>query len=731
MNTYDADYFVRQKIGDLRNSPKAELHLDGAPFTQLENIPEAIFDLEKIRILEIGGGFAPTRTKITYIPADIQKLKNLEVLNLSKNQIRTLPKELFELSNLRQLYLSGNDLEFIPPEIAKLKNLIKLDLSNNRLRLLPKEIGELKHLETLDLENNKIESVPKEIGKLKNLIRISLENNGTKNIPVEILNQSTAAIINYCKSLLEEKVVNLYESKLLIVGEGGVGKTCLMNRIIHDKIDLQESTTEGIDINRFYFSTKATKRFRVNIWDFGGQEIYHSTHQFFLTKRSLYIFVWTARSDEVNFDYWLNVIKLLSDNAPVLIVLNKIDERIRMIDEHLIQKSFNNVVGFHKVSALNSTGMKDLVEDIQTKIISLQHIGDELPKVWLDIREYLENLNKNYISYVEYKDICAEYRLDAQRADLLSQYYHDLGVFLHFQENAVLKDILFLKPTWATNAVYKIIDTKEVIKHYGRFHLTQLKSIWSDYPEEKHIHLVELMKKFELCFQIPNTEEYIIPELLQPSSPDFRWDYENNLRFEYHYDFMPSGIITRFIVLLHNLIHDNVFWKNGLIIKRENAKALLVSDRFKRRISIWINGLEKKDLLSIIRERIDYIHKTLNSPPVKQMIKCICKDCMNNREPSFYDYATIKNFYFKGKKEIPCPHSTEDVSIELLLGGIENLKAQTEEEILKILQELRSQYSDRESFLEKANSVVQLQPNFMGLGINLNELLKRIFEKDP
>ncbi|WP_347242416.1 hypothetical protein [Nostoc sp. FACHB-888] len=29
------------------------------------------------------------------------------------------------------------------------------------------------------------------------------------------------------------------------------------------------------------------REFRVNIWDFGGQEIYHATHQFFLTRRSL------------------------------------------------------------------------------------------------------------------------------------------------------------------------------------------------------------------------------------------------------------------------------------------------------------------------------------------------------------------------------------------------------------------------------------------------------------
>ena len=84
-----------------------------------------------------------------------------------------------------------------------------------------------------------------------------------------------------------------------------------------------EPTTQGIRIIEHNFpccfSTNKNEdaspmaSVKTFFWDFGGQEIYHATHQFFLTKRSLYLFVWEARKEEESrhFDYWLNVIKLL------------------------------------------------------------------------------------------------------------------------------------------------------------------------------------------------------------------------------------------------------------------------------------------------------------------------------------------------------------------------------------------------------------------------------------
>ncbi len=116
--------------------------------------------------------------------------------------------------------------------------------------------------------------------------------------------------------------------------EERAGKSTIAKALTQDayfKINLEEKSTEGIDILKWIITQKKTKipkDFRFNIWDFGRQEIYHATHQFFLTKRSLYIFITEARKD-LRFDdfyYWLNIINSLGSKSHILAVQNKIDQ---------------------------------------------------------------------------------------------------------------------------------------------------------------------------------------------------------------------------------------------------------------------------------------------------------------------------------------------------------------------------------------------------------------------
>jgi len=581
-----------------------------------------------------------------------------------------------------ELDLSNRGMRSLPAEIGKLTKLELLWLDDNKLTSLAGEIWGLRKLKKLDIRNNNLTSLPREVLDIGLEIKwewdgsldgVFCEGNPWEVPPVEVVKQGTEAVRNYFKEIKAaeavEEVTRLYEAKLLIVGEGDVGKTYLKNRLIYDETPAEE-TTEGIIIDKWPVKSEEGKELTVNFWDFGGQEIYHATHQFFLTKRSLYLFVWQARTDDdlTSFDYWLNVVKLLSGGAPVIMVMNKLDVRTKAIDEKSIQSKFENVRGFHRVSAIKGTGCTDLRESIREEIGKLPHIGDRLPKVWVDIRKELEGLEDNYISYAEYKEICNKFGLDGGRAEFLSRYFHDLGVFLHFADSAILREIIFLRPDWATGAVYKVLDTRAIQDAHGSFSFGQLRRIWADFPDDKFAHLLELMKKFEICFQLGRSQNYIVAELLRPAKPDFEWDYVGNLRFEYHYGFMPAGIITRFIVRMVDIHKGELYWKNGVVLEREETEAVVISERLSRKIRVWIRGEDKKGLLAIIRHDIDYIHETLNRPDVKEMLPCICGECKGSTEPHFFSFSDLMKLRRKGVRHMQCTKSGQDVSIEGLLG---------------------------------------------------------------
>ena len=453
------------------------------------------------------------------------------------------------------------------------------------------------------------------------------------------------------------------------------------------------------------------------------------------------MFVWDARKDEdriTSFDYWLNVISLLSNNSPIIIVMNKCDERRKAIGQETLKAKFPNIKCFHEVSANTGQGIDSLKEDIKKHILKLPQIGDELPKVWADIRNELENLDQHCIKNTKYKVICEKFGQNEKEAEFLSDYYHDLGVFLHFSDNRILNDIVFLNPTWATNAVYKIIDTKEVVENYGKFSFSQLKVIWKEYDEDKYKYLIELMIKFEICFELGKSEVYIVPELLKPEFPELEWDYADNLRFEYNYSFMPAGIITRFITRQHSLIQDEIYWRTGVILKKNSTKALVINEPLNRKLRIWIKGDEAKELLFLVRTEIEKIHDSLNNPEVRQMYPCNCPECVDSIEPYFYDSEMLVKFRMKKFTSVQCQNSGLTVDIEKLRSGmmlmedevlekvllVGNESGEKLEEIIALLQIILSNQPEKDTALDSFFKIVKLD---LGV-VNFGELLKRVLK---
>jgi internalin A len=229
-----------------------------------------------------------------------------------------------------------------------------LDLSYLGLTRLSESIGQLPQLNTLDLSNNRLSSLPESIVSLSKLQQLYLQGNEQLGIPPEILGPTAQEVNRYRKEptrptdilnyyfRIRNKPRALNEAKLILVGYSSVGKTSVVNWLVHNRFESSEMQTEGIKITPWSLRLNEGEDVGINIWDFGGQEIMHSTHQFFLTKRSLYLLVLNGRQghEDDDAEYWLSLIESFDEDSPVIVVLNKINEYAFDVNRCALKQKF-------------------------------------------------------------------------------------------------------------------------------------------------------------------------------------------------------------------------------------------------------------------------------------------------------------------------------------------------------------------------------------------------------
>ncbi len=571
-------------------------------------------------------------------------------------------------------------------------SLKELDISDNYLTKIS-FLLENKNLQSLKLGDNLIKEIPLNLlDSLPNLTALDIGKNPIENIPREIVtseDQGGGAVLDYLRSIrLEEDRRELNEAKVIFVGVGEVGKTELTEAISASDYRFTENRPPTIGIRVKRWKPKGCKRegedidFTANVWDFAGQEINYGTHQFFLTKNSIYIFVWETRKGEgqSKFGYWLNIVSLLSGNAPIFVVQNKIDILESEINQKDWKNKFPHIVDFYKTSCKTGKGISRLNQDIKKQLLAIPHTREIWNRYRFAVRRALEEDERDYISYHQYLDICTSQGLDPEEASFLSRQLHDIGVILYFEQDIAMRDTVVLNATWATDAAYSLLDGKKIKE--GKFQVSELDKIWRDERfKGKHVFLLSLMKRFELVFQLHESDKYIVPELLPVQIPQGVEDaYEQiaessdrYLRFEYHYDFMPKGILSRFICRSHELIDKELFWKYGVVLSYEGSKAYIVLNDVEtiKTIKIEAGGNQADKLLYTIRMHFDHIHKSLKNPPVKEKVPCVCpQTCEYKRDPYLHNYDTLRKFQGKGKKTRECEKSGEDISIASMMEGI-------------------------------------------------------------
>ncbi|MCB2262487.1 MAG: hypothetical protein LGR52_06045 [Candidatus Thiosymbion ectosymbiont of Robbea hypermnestra] len=636
-----------------------------------------------------------------------EHLGQLTSLDLSHNQVgeagaRAVAENLGQLTSLN---LSRNQVgdKVVAAIGRQLTGLVTLDLSENKqvttvtpLAQLPLSILNIAETGVADLSPLKsqvLAGLPVKWETYGSERGIFVEDCPLTHPSPEIVRRGPEAVRNYFREIEAQGTDRLFEAKLLILGEGGAGKTSLLRRMFLPELDLptEDETTRGIDIHHHDFPLSDGRSFRLNSWDFGGQQIYHATHQFFLTKRSLYVLVDDTRSDhksihDEGFKFWLEVVETLSEASPLLIFQNEKGGRSKSIDEAGIKERFPNVQEIHRGNLEQPGAADGLRQAVEYFAQRLPHIGEEVPVQWVAIRKDLEDLARTrpYIPLDEYftvygRHLSLDQPGDRDKALHLSQYLHDLGVFLHFQQPPELRRTVFLQNQWVTEAVFRILDDEGVKARQGRFTLADCDRLWSDQGyADKDVELRALMVRFELCYRLPDTDQetWLVPQHLSPSKPPALsdWAKPGDLVLTYRYEFLPKGLVSRLIVRMHRFVQQpDQCWSRGALFEHDETQVLVETTPRGNEITLRSRSPEQKELLSVIAGDLDALNDSFPGlkDKVGKWVPCICDTCAKTTTPEFFAHKSLLKRKQDHKLTIECPESYLNVSV---VGLLENMK---------------------------------------------------------
>ena len=449
---------------------------------------------------------------------------------------------------------------------------------------------------------------------------LKVDGNPLNEPPVEVIQQGTKAVLAYLRARLQESGKQ-WLSKLLVVGEGGVGKTCLLRALRGEKFTPQD-TTHGIEVVSLNLPhpKNAGVSMQLNGWDFGGQEIYHATFQFFLTNRSLFILAWNARHgfEQGRLYYWLDTIQARAPESPVLIVATHTDQRDADIPLAELRRKYPQVVGHYAISNRDGNGIPQLREAIAAAAADLPLMGQSWPASWLTAADAIRARQENFISPQQLRQVMAQHNVTEEEQPVLSKWLHELGDMVYFQDDPELSGTVILDPQWVTKSISRVLESEEVIGELGIFTRAHMEELWRDIDPAMRGHFLRLMERFDLSYRtLQNREISIVVERLplDPAPYEETWSEtprrstskEISMKFVFS-STLPAGLPTWFIARTHRFT-TRTHWRLGVLFadnpKQKTHLALVQAFQHDRYIRLTVRGPFPHNFFALLRDGLE------------------------------------------------------------------------------------------------------------------------------
>jgi internalin A len=660
--------YVPEEITRLRNLEVLDLSNN-----DLTDVPHFVGHIRSLRYLSLGGNH------LHHLPTALRDLCLLQTLNLSSNTDLTLPDWLGEFKELQTLVLRDLKLREVPDFVRTLTKLRNLHLGMNSISALPDWLAELKLLEILRLEDNKLSSLPESLRRVPRLKGLNVMGNPALRLPRELEQSGVAQrILDHYFRTASAAALPLNEFKLILVGRGGVGKTSLVHRLTCDRYK-NFKRTPGIKITKWPMVIGGDD-VRAHLWDFGGQEILHGTHRFFMTERALYLVLISGRegSEDHDADYWLQMVRSFAgDEVPIIVLLHKWSDYRFELNRKLLREKYGAGLVFIETDSETGEGMQQLRAEISRRAQALPGLKAAWPGEWRRIKEELPAKKKNWVTFDEFRAYCSEQGITAANdQEALAESLHDLGLMLSYQHDESLRHFGVLNPQWVTKGIYEMLNAPSIREEGGKFTLAAFGEILPEkqYPAKLHPYLLALMRRFGLCHPLDEKgTRYLIPELLSKEEKSLETDFppEHALGFIYRYDaVLPEGLLPRFIVETYVHREPRLAWRTGVVLEREDCRALIRGDVQGRTVDIRVVGGSagaRRSLLAIVREHFERIHRTYEKLPVTELVP------VAGLGAPAIEYEFLRAHERDGRETVvvPAGSTLRDLNVKDLLDGVD------------------------------------------------------------
>ena len=184
--------------------------------------------------------------------------------------------------------------------------------------------------------------------------------------------------------------------KVVMVGNGGVGKTSLIRRFVHDKFETDYLMTLGTDVTKYNDQIEGNEIVFI-IWDLGGQQAFEQMRNKFFYGANAAIVVFSHEENEIgdnsftSIPKWLGDISKLCGKIPTILFGNKIDlvdSEMLWSNNELARSDHNlnklasdlGLLGYFKTSALSGKNVKTGFKTLMNKLYEFYQEQKNKPK---------------------------------------------------------------------------------------------------------------------------------------------------------------------------------------------------------------------------------------------------------------------------------------------------------------------------------------------------------------